>query len=176
MCRVCGSPCLPPGPKQPHWQFAEKIASYDTKLVVTCGDPICVATFPEKGIKISDKEDFLHVCLFDGISVNANKSGTRGPPLSHMSMLYYEQWSKKCISRLSSNESSWHSVFAEHYGWTAEDERRRWRRITRGLVRFGEVCSSLPGLCFIYVGHQTLGSYFSSDADRTPGALIYCLI
>lgn len=34
--------------------------------------------FPEKGIKISDKGNFLHVCLFDGISVNANQSGTRG--------------------------------------------------------------------------------------------------
>lgn len=37
-------------------------------------------------------------------------------------------------------------------------------------------CSALPGLCFIYVGHQTRGSYFSTDAGRTPGALICCLI
>lgn len=34
--------------------------------------------FPEKGIKISDKRDFLHVCLFDGISVNTNQSGAGG--------------------------------------------------------------------------------------------------
>lgn len=44
-------------------------------------------------------------------------------------------------------------------------------RDSSNLEKFAR-CTSLPGLCFIYVGHQTPRSYFSTDADRTQGAVV----
>lgn len=48
-------------------------------------------------------------------------------------------------------------------------------RDSSNLEKFAH-CTSLPGLCFIYVGHQTLWSYFSTDADITHCVVVYYLI
>lgn len=48
-------------------------------------------------------------------------------------------------------------------------------RDSSNLEKFAH-CTLLPGLCFIYAGHQTARSYFSTDADRTQGVAVYYLI